>query len=279
MADIRIYEDPEKFEKFGVEEEKFGVEEEYGYEDEYGYEEEYGVDFGVEQFLEELEFDPDSLSMASYITLPPDPKFRKSSKNQIFTLENLNASTVQAKGFLAAHYHVIGGSSDAVKLYVGGEPFDHSAVIRELELNPVLVSGIQISGEPATLQKFALGISTKTLWGASSTNVAVASAYRSPKDFDRSLIELPISFILNGRTGLDFTIPANESISFIVFVSSTQPNDALLRKKITSEPKTIRAGIPTGKPKGGARVPGGPARPGIIRPGVRFRRPRFGRGR
>jgi len=55
MADIRIYEDPERF----------------GVEDEYGYEEEYGMDFGIEQFLEELEFDPDALSMASYITLPP----------------------------------------------------------------------------------------------------------------------------------------------------------------------------------------------------------------
>jgi hypothetical protein len=251
MADIRIYEEPERF----------------GVEDEYGYEEEYGVDFGVEQFLEELEFDPDSLSIASYITLPPDPKFRRTSKNQIFTLENTSTSPVQVKGFLAAHYQVIGAPSEMVKLYVGGEEFNHGAVIRELELNPVLVSGIQISGEPQTLQKFALGISTKTLWGASSTNVAVASAYRSPKDFDRSLIELPISFILNGRTGLDFTIPASESISFIIFVSSTQPNDALLRRKI-SQPKT---GSGRKAPTGGA---GGAVRPGIIRPGARF-----GRGR
>jgi hypothetical protein len=217
MADIRIYEDPERF----------------GVEDEYGYEEDYGVDFGVEQFLEELEFDPDALSMASYITLPSDPsKFRRSSKNQIFTLENPNSQAIQVKGFLAAHYQAaIPAGGQPVNIYVGGEQFDHGAIIRELELNPVLVSGIQISGEPATLQRFALGISTRTLWGASSTNVAVASAYRSPKDFDRSLIELPISFILNGRTGLDFTIPANESISFIIFVSSTQPNDALLRRK------------------------------------------------
>jgi len=254
MADIRIYEDPERF----------------GVEDEYGYEEEYGVDFGVEQFLEELEFDPDALSMASYVTLPPDPKFRRTSKNQIFTLENTSSSTVQVKGFLAAHYSVIGASSDMVKLYVGGELFHHGSVVRELELNPVIVSGIQISGEPATLQKFALGISTKTLWGASSTNVAVASAYRSPKDFDRSLIELPISFILNGRTGLDFTIPANESISFIIFVSSTQPNDALLRRKITG-PKTTPS-----RPSGGVVRPvgGRVVRPGVIRPDTRF-----GRGR
>jgi hypothetical protein len=255
MADIRIYEDPERF----------------GVEDEYGYEEEYGVDFGVEQFLEELEFDPDALSMASYITLPADPnKFRRSSKNQIFTLENRDpTSPAQVKGFLAAHYRVSGVPASAINLYVGGEPFDHSAVVRELELNPVLVCGIQISGEPATLQRFALGISTKTLWGASSTNVAVASAYRSPKDFDRSLIELPISFILNGRTGLDFNIPANESISFIIFVSSTQPNDALLRRKITGPrtPSTPRTGV-------GAARPGGAVRPGVIRPGTRF-----GRGR
>ena len=248
MADIRIYEDPEKF----------------GVEDEYGVDEEYGVDFGVEQFLEELEFDPEALSMASYVTLPPDPKFRRSSKNQIFTLENPRDISVQVKGFLAAHFY----NSGVLDLYVGGEPFEHSAIVRELELNPVLVSGIQISGEPATLQKFALGISTKTLWGASSTNVAVASAYRSPKDFDRSLIELPISFILNGRTGLDFTIPANESISFIIFVSSTQPNDALLRRKIS--------GTKTGS---GIKGPvGGSARPGITRPGARLGRPRFGRG-
>jgi hypothetical protein len=252
MADIRIYEDPERF----------------GVEDEYGYEEEYGVDFGVEQFLEELEFDPDALSMASYVTLPSDPsKFRRSSKNQIFTLENISTSPVQVKGFLAAHFSPL--DPRAVNIYVGGERFDHGAIVRELELNPVLVSGIQISGEPATLQRFALGISTKTLWGASSTNVAVASAYRSPKDFDRSLIELPISFILNGRTGLDFTIPANESISFIIFVSSTQPNDALLRRKITGPrtPSTPRTG-------GGAARPGGAVRPGVIRPGTRF-----GRGR
>ena len=251
MADIRIYEDPERF----------------GVEDEYGYEEEYGVDFGIEQFLEELEFDPDALSMASYVTLPPDPRFRRTSKNQIFTLENGSTSPVQIRGFLAAHYNILGASPTAVKLYVGGEPFDHNAVVRELELNPVLVSGIQISGEPATLQKFALGISTRTLWGASSTNVAVASAYRSPKDFDRSLIELPISFILNGRTGLDFTIPANESISFIIFVSSTQPNDALLRKRITSQ----KAG--TRRPSG-APISRAPVRPEVIRPGVRV-----GRGR
>jgi hypothetical protein len=253
MADIRIYEDPERF----------------GVEDEYGYEEEYGVDFGVEQFLEELEFDPDALSMASYITLPADPnKFRRSSKNQIFTLENRDlTSPAQVKGFLAAHYSVSGVPAGSINLYVGGEPFDHSAVVRELELNPVLVSGIQISGEPATLQRFALGISTKTLWGASSTNVAVASAYRSPKDFDRSLIELPISFILNGRTGLDFTIPASESISFIIFVSSTQPNDALLRRRITGAktPSTPRTG-------GGVARPGGAVRPGVIRPGTRFGR-------
>jgi hypothetical protein len=257
MAEIRIYEDPERF----------------GVEDEYGYEEEYGVDFGVEQFLEELEFDPDALSMASYITLPPDPKFRRTSKNQIFTLENPNTQAVQVRGFLAAHYQVsipTGAVGQPVNIYVGGEQFDHGAIVRELELNPVLVSGIQISGEPATLQKFALGISTKTLWGASSTNVAVASAYRSPKDFDRSLIELPISFILNGRTGLDFNIPAGESISFIIFVSSTQPNDALLRRKITG-PKTTPS-----RPSGGVARPvsGGTVRPGVIRPGTRF-----GRGR
>jgi len=253
MAEIKIYEEPERF----------------GVEEGYGYEEEYGVDFGIEQFLEELEFDPDALSIASYVTLPPDPRFRRSSKNQIFTLENTSNEAVQVKGFLAAHYHIVSKtpSLDVVRLYVGGEPFNHGAVVRELELNPVLVSGIQISGEPATLQKFALGISTRTLWGASSTNVAVASAYRSPKDFDRSLIELPISFILNGRTGLDFTIPANESISFIIFVSSTQPNDALLRKRITSQ----KAG--TRRPSG-APISRAPVRPEVIRPGVRV-----GRGR
>jgi len=213
----------------------------------------------VEQFLEELEFDPDALSIASYITLPAELKFRRSSKNQIFTLENTLSEPVQIRGFLAAHYHTSATSREAnVRLYVGGEPYDHSAVVRELELNPVLVSGIQISGEPATLQRFALGISTKTLWGASSTNVAVASAYRTPKDFDRSLIEVPISFILNGRTGLDFVIPANESISFIIFVSSTQPNDALLRKRLA------------GTKKGPV---GGPVRPVITRPGARLGRP------
>jgi hypothetical protein len=83
------------------------------------------------------------------------------------------------------------------------------------------------------------------------------------------LIELPISFILNGRTGLDFTIPANESISFIVFVSSTQPNDALLRRKIIG-PKTT----PSRTSGGVARHSGGVVRPGVIRPSTRF-----GRGR
>ena len=217
MANIRIYEEGENF----------GMDE-YGYED-------YGVDFAIEQFLEELEFDPDALSIASYITLPPDPRFRRTSKNQIFTLENTTPSPLQVRGFLAAHFQYTSSSKEKEELivYVGGERYDHGAIVRELELNPVLVSGIQISGEPATLQKFALGISTRTIWGASSTNVAVASAYRTPKDFDRSLIELPISFILNGRTGLDFTIPAKESISFIIFVSRTQPNDALLRRRMT----------------------------------------------
>jgi len=270
MADIRIYEDPEKF----------GVEEEYGMDEEYGYEEGYWVDFGVEQFLEELEFDPDALSMASYITLPADPnKFRRSSKNQIFTLENTNASPAQVRGFLAAHFFT--SPSAGVNIYVGGERYDHGAIVRELELNPVLVSGIQISGEPATLQKFALGISTRTLWGASSTNVAVASAYRTPKDFDRSLIELPISFILNGRTGLDFTIPASESISFIIFVSSTQPNDALLRRRIMGGSGTTSGTgrLATGRPAGGVVRPGGVSRPGTIRPGARVGRTRLGRGR
>jgi hypothetical protein len=256
MAEIRIYEEPEKF----------------GVEEGYGYEEEYGVDFGIEQFLSELEFDPDALSAASYITLPPDPRFRRTSKNQIFTLENTSNDPVQIKGFLAAHYHVVGTSGasttrDLVRLYVGGELFDHNAVVRELELNPVLVSGIQISGEPATLQKFALGISTRTLWGASATNVAVASAYRSPKDFDRSLIELPISFILNGRTGLDFVVPANESISFIIFVSSTQPNDASLRRRIINQKTGARR--PSGVPTSTRPVT---VRPGVIRPGTRLSR-------
>jgi hypothetical protein len=261
MANIKIYEDDNK-ENFRMDE--YGMDE-YGM-DEYGYED-YGVDFGVEQFLEELEFDPDSLSMTSYITLPPEPKFRRSSKNQIFTLENITSSTLQIKGFLAAHFHYISSdaSKDSVKIYVGGEQYDHSAIVRELELNPVLVSGIQISGEPATLQKFALGISTKTLWGASSTNVAVASAYRTPKDFDRSLIELPISFVLNGRTGLDFSIPANESISFIIFVSKTQPNDALLRRRLSKGDVPSRPARPT-------RPGAGRIRPGIIRPGTRFGR-------
>ena len=243
MASIRIYEDGENF----------GMDE-YGYED-YGYED-YGVDFAIEQFLEELEFDPDALSKASYITLPPDPRFRRSSKNQIFTLENTDTSPLQVKGFLAAHFQYSGPV--APNIYVGGEKYDHGAIVRELELNPVLVSGIQISGEPATLQKFALGISTRTIWGASSTNVAVASAYRTPKDFDRSLIELPVSFILNGRTGLDFTIPANESISFIIFVSRTQPNDALLRRRIA------RGEVSTAPVRPGVR-PGVKPRAGVVR--------------
>jgi hypothetical protein len=267
MAEIRIYEEPERF---GVEE--YGYEKEY---EEYGYEEEYGVDFGVEQFLDELEFDPDALSTASYITLPPDPKFRRSSKNQIFTIENGTSSTVQVKGFLAAHFHYTvpagHGPSDSLAVYVGGERYDHGAIVRELELNPVLVSGIQISGEPATLQKFALGISTRTIWGASSTNVAVASAYRTPKDFDRSLIELPISFVLNGRTGLDFSVPANESISFIVFVSKTQPNDALLRRRLSKGDVSVPA-----RPRG---VGAGGIRPGIVRPGIVRPGKRFGRGK
>jgi hypothetical protein len=250
MAEIRIYEEPERF----------------GVEDEYGYEEEYGVDFAIEQFLEELEFDPDALSMASYITLPPDPRFRRTSKNQIFTIENTTSSTLQIRGFLAAHFqHNIpaGGGPDSLIVYVGGERYDHGAIVRELELNPVLVSGIQISGEPATLQKFALGISTRTIWGASSTNVAVASAYRTPKDFDRSLIELPISFILNGRTGLDFSIPANESISFIIFVSRTQPNDALLRRRVA------RGNVSTMPVRPGVRPrPGTATRSGVVRPGT-----------
>jgi hypothetical protein len=248
MANIRIYEEGENF----------GMDE-YGYED-------YGVDLGIEQFLDELEFDPDTLSTASYITLPPDPKFRRSSKNQIFTIENISSTPLQVKGFLAAHFHYTStaGSADftnkdSLFVYVGGERYDHGAIVRELELNPVLVSGIQISGEPATLQKFALGISTRTIWGASSTNVAVASAYRTPKDFDRSLIELPISFVLNGRTGLDFNVPANESISFIIFVSKTQPNDALLRRRLA------KGDVPARPTRPGVR-------PGIIRPGTRFGR-------
>jgi hypothetical protein len=249
MADIRIYE------------EGYGMDE-YGYED-------YEMDFGIEQFLDELEFDPDALSMASYITLPSDPRFRRTSKNQIFTLENTNSFTIQVKGFLAAHFHYFSTSGsiekDSVNIYVGGERYDHGAIVRELELNPVLVSGIQISGEPATLQKFALGISTRTIWGASFTNVAVASAYRSPKDFDRSLIELPISFILNGRTGLDFSIPANESISFIVFVSRAQPNDALLRRRLMTGnvPTTPTRPVGTARPR---VVGAGAVRPVVVRP-------------
>jgi hypothetical protein len=253
MASIRIYEDA-----------NFGMDE-YGYED-------YGVDFGIEQFLDELEFDPDALSMASYITLPPDPRFRRTSKNQIFTIENTSSSTIQVKGFLAAHFHYITTTTspdkDIVNIYVGGEKYDHGAIVRELELNPVLVAGIQISGEPATLQKFALGISTRTIWGASATNVAVASAYRSPKDFDRSLIELPISFVLNGRTGLDFNVPANESISFIIFVSRTQPNDALLRRRL------MKGDVPS-RPMGTVR----PVRPGVVRPSIVRPDPNTGRGK
>ena len=246
MAEIRVYEEGYGMDEYGM--------------DEYGYE-----DFGIEQFLDELEFDPDALSTASYITLPPDPRFRRTSKNQIFTIENTTSSTIQVKGFLAAHFHYIStsgstsGSTSDVVVYVGGEKYDHGAIVRELELNPVLVSGVQISGEPATLQKFALGISTRTIWGASATNVAVASAYRSPKDFDRSLIELPISFVLNGRTGLDFNVPANESISFIVFVSRTQPNDALLRRRL------MRGDVPSIPSRGTARRI---VRPGVVKPSL-----------
>ncbi len=251
MANIRIYED-----------ENFGMDE-YGYED-------YGMEFDIEQFLDELEFDPDALSMASYITLPPDPRFRRTSKNQIFTLENTTSSTIQVRGFLAAHFNhnAPAGPGDSLLVYVGGERYDHGAIVRELELNPVLVSGIQISGEPATLQKFALGISTRTIWGASATNVAVASAYRSPKDFDRSLIELPISFVLNGRTGLDFNVPANESISFIIFVSRTQPNDALLRRRLA------KGNVPS-RPTRSV----GTAGPRVVRPGVVRPDPNLGKGK
>jgi hypothetical protein len=133
---------------------------------------------------------------------------------------------------------------------------NNSDIVAELQTDPVEVSLIQLRADPAVLSGLAIGISTKTLWGASSSNLITPLAFRDSKDFDAGIVIIPTGFILNGKTGLDFVLPRGQTIDFVIFVRAVQSNDVLLREKMKRE-----IGMKPKKPS--------PTRP-VMRPGASF---------
>ncbi len=185
----------------------------------------------IESFLDELDFDA---STSNQLMIVSGTTPVKTSTNQIFSIKNTGNVSQNIEGFLAFHYN----NPSNITIFVGGVQRDNTSIAQELSFNPVEVASIQVQGTPSVLRSLQIGISKKTLWGFQSTNVSIPSAFRDSKDTDTSLIIVPIKFILNGFTGLDFTIPAGEQIDFILFVSAIQRNDALLKAKIEKEIKT-----------------------------------------
>jgi hypothetical protein len=207
----------------------------------------------VQHFVDELEFDPRGITTA--IVVKGSGQFQKTPFNQVFSIRNTNATEDRAiEGFLARHYN----NPSSVEIRVGGVVRNNSDIVAELQTDPVEVAGIQLRADPAVLSGLAIGISTKTLWGASSSNLITPLAFRDSKDFDAGIVLVPSGFILNGKTGLDFVLPRGQTIDFVIFVRAVQSNDILLKEKMKRE-----IGL-------------GPRKPSPTRPVIRPRGASFG---
>jgi hypothetical protein len=208
----------------------------------------------IQHFVDELEFDPRGITTAIVVK---GSGFQKTPFNQVFSIRNNASEDKTIEGFLARHYN----NPSGVEIRVGGVVRNNSDIVAELQTDPVEVAGIQLRADPAVLSGLAIGISTKTLWGASSSNLITPLAFRDSKDFDAGIVLVPSGFILNGKTGLDFVLPRGQTIDFVIFVRAVQSNDVLLREKMKRE-----IGM---KPRRPSPVRTAPARP-VIRPGASF---------
>ena len=184
----------------------------------------------IQHFVDELEFDPRGITTA--IVVKGSGQFQKTPFNQVFSIRNTNTTEDRTiEGFLARHYN----NPSGVEIRVGGVLRNNSDIVAELQTDPVEVAGIQLRADPAVLSGLSIGISTKTLWGASSSNLITPLAFRDSKDFDAGIVLVPSGFILNGKTGLDFVLPKGQTIDFVIFVRAVQSNDVLLREKMKRE--------------------------------------------
>ena len=209
----------------------------------------------IQHFVDELEFDPRGITTA--IVVKGSGQFQKTPFNQVFSIKNNTSEDKTIEGFLARHYN----NPSGVEIRVGGILRSNSDIVAELQTDPVEVAGIQLRADPAVLSGLAIGISTKTLWGASSSNLITPLAFRDSKDFDAGIVLVPSGFILNGKTGLDFVLPRGQTIDFVIFVRAVQSNDILLKEKMKRE-----IGMGTRRT---APVRPAPVRP-AIRPGASF---------
>jgi len=203
----------------------------------------------IQNFLDELEFDP--RGVANPIVVKGSGQPQKTAFNQVFSIKNNASEDKTIEGFLARHYN----NPSGVEIRVGGVVRNNSDIVAELQTDPVEVSLIQLRADPAVLSGLSIGISTKTLWGASSSNLITPLAFRDSKDFDAGIVIVPAGFILNGKTGLDFVLPRGQVIDFVIFVRAIQSNDILLREKMRREiglgrPKAVRPTSPVIRPKG-----------------------------
>jgi hypothetical protein len=183
----------------------------------------------VQHFVDELEFDPRGITTA--IVVKGSGQFQKTPFNQVFSIKNNTSEDKTIEGFLARHYN----NPSGVEIRVGGVVRNNNDIVAELQTDPVQVYGIQLRADPLVLSSLSIGISTKTLWGASSSNLITPLAYRDSKDFDAGVILIPTGFILNGKTGLDFVLPRGQTIDFVIFVGAVQSNDILLKEKMKRE--------------------------------------------
>jgi hypothetical protein len=204
----------------------------------------------VQHFIDELEFDPRGVTNPIVVKGSGQPQ--KTAFNQVFSIKNNASEDKTIEGFLARHYN----NPSGIEIRVGGVLRNNSDIVAELQTDPVEVSLIQLRADPAVLSGLAIGISTKTLWGASSSNLITPLAFRDSKDFDAGIVIIPTGFILNGKTGLDFVLPRGQTIDFVIFVRAVQSNDVLLREKMKRE-----IGMKPKKPS--------PTRP-VMRPGASF---------
>ncbi|MFZ8846789.1 MAG: hypothetical protein ACO2O6_06300 [Candidatus Hydrothermia bacterium] len=209
----------------------------------------------IQHFVDELEFDPRGITTA--IVVKGSGQFQKTPFNQVFSIKNNASEDKTIEGFLARHYN----NPPGVEIRVGGVVRSNSDIVAELQTDPVEVAGIQLRADPAVLSGLAIGISTKTLWGASSSNLITPLAFRDSKDFDAGIVLVPSGFILNGKTGLDFVLPRGQTIDFVIFVRAVQSNDILLKEKMKRE-----IGMGTRRT---APIRPAPVRP-AIRPGASF---------
>lgn len=209
----------------------------------------------IQHFVDELEFDPRGITTA--IVVKGSGQFQKTPFNQVFSIKNNTSEDKTIEGFLARHYN----NPSGVEIRVGGILRSNSDIVAELQTDPVEVAGIQLRADPLVLSSLSIGISTKTLWGASSSNLITPLAFRDSRDFDAGIVLVPSGFILNGKTGLDFVLPRGQTIDFVIFVRAVQSNDILLKEKMKRE-----IGMGTRRT---APVRPAPVRP-AIRPGASF---------